>query len=417
MKAILLSIGTRGDIEPFLAIAEVLRSREWEVICVFPEQFRETVEDMGFHFEGFSKAFLDLLDSKDAKMFMGGQGSLLKRIGYLVTISFSALKLTKEVLGLQYDVQERENPDLILYHPKCNMALLWGMAHPKKSMMISPIPGTAHPMKDTTILGDYGKVMNRFSNWLGNVIRVTVLRQVAKRYRKDYPQIRYSYTAIKQAMLVDEKTLYTFSTALFARPDYWPASAKVVGYYERDKTLHWEADESLKEFLKSHQKIVFISFGSMTNTDPKGKTQLMVEVLKKHAISAIINTSWGGLQRIEEVPEHIHFVDNIPYDWIFPQVYAVIHHGGSGTTHTGLKYACPSMIIPHILDQPFWNNRILKLGFGPKGPSIKNLKRENFEEQLLDLMENKTYKNKTLEVSKVINKESNTDMLYESITG
>ena len=78
MKAILFSIGTRGDIEPLLAIAELLKERNWDVTCVFPEQFRETVEKMNITFNGFSKAFLDMLDGREAKMFMGRQVLFLK---------------------------------------------------------------------------------------------------------------------------------------------------------------------------------------------------------------------------------------------------------------------------------------------------------------------------------------------------
>ena len=62
MKAILFSIGSRGDIEPFLAIAQILQEKDLTVICVFPEQFRETVEKMGLKFRGFSSEFLELLN-------------------------------------------------------------------------------------------------------------------------------------------------------------------------------------------------------------------------------------------------------------------------------------------------------------------------------------------------------------------
>lgn len=82
MKAILFSLGTRGDMEPFMAIAELLKEKGWEIMCVFPEQFRDTVLEMGFEFKGFSKEFLEIMDNKETKMFLGGQGSLFKRIRY-----------------------------------------------------------------------------------------------------------------------------------------------------------------------------------------------------------------------------------------------------------------------------------------------------------------------------------------------
>jgi len=70
------------------------------------------------------------------------------------------------------------------------------------------------------------------------------------------------------------------------------------------------------------------------------------------------------------VSEQIHFISQIPYEWIFPKVYGVIHHGGSGTTHLGLKYGCVTMVIPYIIDQFVWNEIIDKIGAGPKGIKI-----------------------------------------------
>lgn len=415
MKAILFSIGTRGDIEPFLAIAQILKDKNWDVICVFPEQFRETVEGMGFHFKGFSREFLDMLDGKEAKMFMGGQGSIFKRFGFLIKMARVGLKLSKGILKLHHDTMEEEKPDRILYHPKCNYSLIWGMANPGKSILISPIPGVAHTIKHLTILGNYGRVLNTFNSWFGNTMKAVMLKIVSKRYRKDYPGLKITVPSIKKAMLQKEKTFYTISPSLFSKPDYWPSPAQVVGYYERDKTANWQPDEKLVDFLITHKKIIFITFGSMSNSNPKEITRIIVDVLQRNGISAIINTSWGGLEEADEFPDNIYFVNNIPYDWLFPKMYAIIHHGGSGTTHTALKYACPSLIIPHILDQFFWNEVISKLHLGPKGMSIKNLNEKSFESRLLDLMNNDSYRRNTRLISNKMKTEGDKDKLYNMI--
>ena len=417
MKAILFSIGTRGDIEPFLAIAQLLNRKKWDVICVFPEQFRESVEGMGLSFNGFSKEFLELTAGKDAKMFMGGQGSIFKRLGILIRMSGAALRLSKEIIALQHRIQLEEKPDRIIYHPKCNYALVWGMANPGKSIMVSPIPFTGHPVDHLTALGkNYGKFLNRLSFWATNVMKAIVLKNISRQYRKDYNGIKLTVSSIKKAMLEKEKTFYTISPSLFPRPAYWPEQAKVVGYYERDKTVNWQPGEDLIRFLERREKIIFITFGSMSNSNPTGKTRIIVDVLKKHNISAIINTSWGGLEEISEQPENILFVNNIPYDWIFSKMYAVIHHGGSGTTHTALKYACPSLIVPHILDQFYWSKTISGLHLGPEGIPIRDLNEEILERKLLDLMTDQSYKSNAIIISEKIKAENDIDELYEMIT-
>jgi sterol 3beta-glucosyltransferase len=417
MKAVLFSIGTRGDIEPFLAIAVLLRAKKWEVLCVFPEQFRELVEQMGFAFKGFSSAFLEMLEGSDTKMLMGGQGSLFKRLKLLISISKTGLKLATEMVAQQHQIQETEKPDLICYHPKCNYALVWGMQNPGRTILISPIPFMAHPINHLTALGNnYGKWINRCSFWLTNTVKAIVLSNQAKKYLDKKPGNIFSVSAIKKAMLEQEKTLYMISPSLFPKPDYWPACAKVVGYYERDKTMDWKPDQTLIDFLNYSEKIIFITFGSMSNSDPEGKTKMILDILQKHNIRAIINTSWGGLKVEENHPDNVYFVQNVPYDWIFPKMYAVIHHGGSGTTHTALKYGCPCLIIPHIIDQFYWNRTIAALKLGPLGVPIRDLSERNFELKLLDLLYNSDYKINAVAISEKMKIESDMDKLYDLLT-
>jgi len=417
MKAILFSIGTRGDIEPFLAIGQLLREKNWEVICVFPEQFRDTVERMGISFRGFSKEFLELLDGKEAKMFMGGKGSIFKRIGILIKMSKVGIKLSKDIIALQHRIQIEEKPDRVIYHPKCNFSIVWGMANPGKSIMLSPIPYLVHPIDHLTALGgNYGRSLNRLSFWLVNSIKAVVLKKVSKKFLKDYSGLKVTVSSIKKAMLEKEKAFYAISRSLFARPSYWPSQVNVVGYYERNKTIDWQPDEKLLRFMNIHKKIVLITFGSMSNPDPGEKSRIITEVVKRNSIAAIINTSWGGLEKIEGCPDHIYFTDNVPYDWLFPQLYAVVHHGGSGTTHTAVKYACPNLVIPHTVDQFFWAKTIAGLQLGPKGISIKRLNERNFEDKLLDLVTNETYKRNSVIFSERMKTESNVEKLYEMIS-
>lgn len=416
MKAILFSIGTRGDIEPFLAIAQLLNDKKWDVLCVFPEQFREIVESMGLSFTGFNKEFLELMNGKDAKMFMAGQGSIFKRFSILVRMSGASIKLSKEIIALQHRIQTEGNADRVIYHPKCNYALVWGMSNPGKTIMVSPIPFMVHPIDHLTALGNnYGKLLNRLSFWVTNTMKAIVLKSVSRQYRKDYKGIEITVSSIKKAMLEKEKTFYAISPSLFPRPDNWPEQASVVGYYERDKTINWQPDERLINFLERNEKIVFITFGSMSNSNPGEKTRIIVGVLKKHNIPAIVNTSWGGLEETSERSENILFVNDIPYDWVFPKVYAIVHHGGSGTIHTALKYGCPSLVVPHILDQSYWSRTISGLHLGPKGIPIKKLDEKIFERRLLDLMNNPSYKNNAAIINEKLKTETDIARLYNMI--
>mgnify|MGYP001223550338 CR=1 FL=1 len=130
----------------------------------------------------------------------------------------------------------------------------------------------------------------------------------------------------------------------------------------------------------------------MTNPKPEFFTQQFIEALVKLKIPAIINCSWGGLTELTDTPDSIFFVNHIPYDWIFPKMYGVIHHGGSGTTHQSAINACVQLIIPHIMDQFFWNKVIQSKGLGPLGISIHQFSQQKLEERLLDFYQNQNYR-------------------------
>ncbi len=409
-------MGTRGDIEPFLAVGEVLSERGWDVVCLFPEQFRGDAEAMGFRFHGFREEFLKLIVGSDAKEILGGEGGIFRRMKNWASLAHKGMKLARESVETQHRVQLDESPDRIIYHPKCNTAIVWGMANPGRSIMLAPIPGLAHAVDEFAAMwGNYGRTLNRLSVWLVNTIKAVAVKRFNRKLAKDFGDLGISISAIKRSMLETEKSIYTVSPSLFHRPHYWPETAEVVGYFERDKTVDWTPDKRLLKFLNTHKKIVFISFGSMTNTDPRKKTEAIVNVLRRNNIPAIINTSWGGLTEIEDAPEHVVFVSDVPYDWLYSNIYAAVHHGGSGSTHMALKYGLPALLIPHALDQPFWARKVEELSLGPKALPIKHLSESEFESRLIDLYNNIEYKLNAERLSGQMATEADRDKLFQLI--
>ncbi len=410
MRAVFFSIGTRGDAEPFLALAEVLKNHGWEVTCVFPEQFRDMVEQASISFHGFDKQFLELLESQTGKTLMGGSGGLIRKIKAMRSLARSSWKLQDQLIVTQKQCIRELQPDKIFYHPKCVYPILWEMAHPGSTILVCPIPCVVHEVKEYSTIGltgngNFGPFLNKLSYKAVNWIRSLVFYRLLRKQKDHLNHIKVSAGSIYRTIVFDTKSFYSISPSLFPRPAYWPRHLYVTGFVERNKKMHWQPEETLQSFLSKHEKILLISFGSMKNEAPLEKTLALLRILKKYRIPTIINTSWGGLQKIENCPEYIYFVDNIPYDWILPKVYAMVHHGGSGTTHTACKYGCPSLIIPHIVDQYFWNRRIADLGLGPRGIAISRLTTSSVEKLLLDLWENPAYKKKAREIQQKMSSE------------
>lgn len=419
MKAVLFSLGTRGDIEPFLAIAKMLIENGHEVLCAFPEQFKNLAGEANLPFRGLSEKFLELIEGEKSKMVLGGNGNPFRKLSALIWMMRESKVMQKEVIIQQHDIIENEKPDKVIHNQKCLYPIVWGMANPNKSIMISPIPCTVHETTEHASLGmgsNHGIFLNKMTFRFSNYFLFRSIKSSTKHYHKELGKPRISIAQIKAFLLYREKMLYTVSPSLFPRPDYWSENVQVVGYHERGRGSDGQASEELSKFIESHKNIVFITFGSMTNPEPEQKTKDILNVLVKHKIPAIINTASGGLIEPKDFPEHVFFTSNIPYEWILPKMYAVIHHGGSGTTHIALKYGCASMIVPHILDQYLWNDLISRLGVGPKGISIRKFNGKRFETKILDILKNSEYK-KTAELIAVqMSKENYKNKLLDLIT-
>ena len=414
MKIILISIGTRGDMEPFLAIGEILQEKGHHVICAFPEQFRNLAEESNLEFASLGVKFIEVLESDVGKAAMGESASGLKKFIANVKLAKNQTEANKELINKQYEIIESEIPDRIVYNGKAIYPIIWGLNNRGKNIFVCTLPYVHYVKNHTHIVfnSNYGSFLNKLTFSLANFGLIMTL-MISIKWLKITKKI--TRKQIKNALLTN-KVIYTISPSLFPRPEYWNENLKVLGYHKRNKIVNWHPDKSLTNFIEKHNKILFITFGSMLNPEPEEKTKIILETLTRNKIPAIINTASGGLTKPDKFDaELIHFVSRIPYDWIFPKIYGVIHHGGSGTTHMALKYGCATMIIPHIIDQFVWNKIIDKMGAGPKGIRIDKITTKKLEPKILELVNNTSFKKKAEKVASQMEKEDFREELYNSI--
>jgi sterol 3beta-glucosyltransferase len=104
----------------------------------------------------------------------------------------------------------------------------------------------------------------------------------------------------------------------------------------------------------------------MMARDPQKTTALVAEALARSGQRGILAGGWGALDGTTHQSEQVFFVDSIPHHWLFPQMAAIVHHGGAGTTGAALRSGVPSIVVPFGFDQPFWGHRVAALGVGPQ---------------------------------------------------
>ena len=111
---------------------------------------------------------------------------------------------------------------------------------------------------------------------------------------------------------------------------------------------------------------MYIGFGSIVVDDPDAMTKLIFEAVKKAGVRALVSKGWGGLGAdAVGIPEGVFMLGNVPHDWLFQHVSAVVHHGGAGTTAAGIATGKPTIVIPFFGDQPFWGAMVARAGAGP----------------------------------------------------
>ncbi|TKA70441.1 hypothetical protein B0A49_06644 [Cryomyces minteri] len=158
----------------------------------------------------------------------------------------------------------------------------------------------------------------------------------------------------------------------------WQGLGEVINKF-RHETLNLEPIK----FLAAGPKPVYIGFGFIVVDDPDAMTKLIFNAIRLASVRALVSKGWGGLGAHEVgKPDEVFMLGNIPHDWLFEHLSAVVPHGGAGTTAAGIAAGKPSVIVPFFGDQHFWGSVIARASAGPAPIAYKDLTAELLAEQL-----------------------------------
>lgn len=160
--------------------------------------------------------------------------------------------------------------------------------------------------------------------------------------------------------------LYGYSSAVLPAMPEWGDDVEVTGYWFADEPTGWTPPPGLEAFLADGSKPVCIGFGSMSQTKPEEATRLVLDAVERSGQRAILLSGWGGLAA-KEKPKTVFQSNNIPHSWLYPRMSAVVHHGGAGTTAAALRAGVPAVVVPFHGDQFYWAKLVSDLGTGPQG--------------------------------------------------
>ncbi len=342
-----------------------------------------------------------------------------KAWGYKKTISFfhfilKQRKIDRKLAYRQFKIIESEKPDRVVFNGKSAYPVIWGLKNKGKTTWLISFPYMHYVKNHSHIAfaGNYGAAINKLSYLFVQLIMAKAVFD-AKKWLNIAGKL-----SLREVLNVFKcgKSIYAISPTLIPEANNWAKDIRVLGYHKSNCSGKWHPGSPLLEFMDKHTKLIFVTFGSMVSNEPEKKTQIILDILERNKIPAIVDIGAGGLIEPPKYnQELVFFVKEIPYERIFDKIYAVIHHGGSGTTHLGLKYGCPTLIIPHITDQFEWDRAISEKGLGPKGVNIEKITAQRLEPKVIDLFDNQSYIKKAGLIKELISKEDFTDDLVDFI--
>jgi UDP:flavonoid glycosyltransferase YjiC (YdhE family) len=228
-------------------------------------------------------------------------------------------------------------------------------------------PTRAFPILTSSAQRNFGSIFNLLTWFINDVMRWLFFRTCINQWRQEQlnlPSIPRRTIYPRHLRRQRKPLVYGFSPIVVPKPLDWGDHIEIAGYWFLDDSGEWQPPAALADFLAAGPAPVYIGFGSMSTRKQEETTDLVLRALARTGQRGLLVTGWGGLGQTD-LPDNIFSVESAPHDWLFPQMAAVVHHGGAGTTAAGLRAGIPSIIVPFWEDQPFWGRRVASLGVGP----------------------------------------------------
>jgi sterol 3beta-glucosyltransferase len=377
MRITIATFGTRGDVQPFIALALGLQKSGHIVRIAAPERFAAFVTSYGVAFAPLP------VDPQE----------LIANITNLRAHPLAALRgmarlgMSKTAPVVRAVAEACADADLIIH-----FYFLTTIAHslarargiPDVAVQLFPffIPTRAFPMIGAPDIAP--GALSYASHWLTTQgFRHgldTGLRLVRARTPGlfDVP-LRWPFD---RSARVPTPLLFAYSPLLVPKPADWSApNLHIAGNFFLDTATTYTPPQELTDFLAAGDAPVCVTFGSMVGRESQRINDVVRATLAQAQQRAVILSGWGG-SAADEADKRFFSLDAAPHDWLFPRCRAVIHHGGAGTAAAALRAGMPQVIVPHALDQMFWGRRVAAAAGGPPPIDLRTLSVESLSAAL-----------------------------------
>ncbi|XP_031249813.1 sterol 3-beta-glucosyltransferase UGT80A2-like isoform X2 [Pistacia vera] len=404
LQIVMLIVGTRGDVQPFVAIGKRLQEDGHRVRLATHSNFKDFVLSAGLEFfplGGDPKVLAGYM-VKNKGFLPSGPSEIPIQRNQMKEIIFSLLPACKEP---DPESTVPFKPDAIIANPPA-----YGHTHVAEALKVplhiiftmpwTPTSDFPHPLSRVR-----QHVAYRLSYQIVDALIWLGIRDMINEFRKKKLKLRpVTYLSGSWGSPQDVPYGYIWSPHLVPKPKDWGPKIDVVGFCFLDLASTYQPPDPLVKWLEEGKKPIYIGFGSLPVQEPEKMTETIVKALEITGQRGIINKGWGGLGNLAEPKNFVYLLDNCPHDWLFLRCSAVIHHGGAGTTAAGLKAACPTTIVPFFGDQPFWGERVHAKGLGPPPVPVEEFSLDKLVDAINFMLDDKV-KQCAVELAKAMENE------------
>ena len=366
MKITMIAFGTRGDVQPAVALGKALKARGHRIRMLAGANFANWIERHGLEAVASKIDIQSVMESDLGRDWIERGGNPLTQMRVIkkltdqtgwqsMTEAWTACRdadlifssFTSDIYALsiaeKLGARHISMPLQPALFPTRNGAVT----------MNAPLPG-----RKSIINYIFGKLVLEPFNW-------RLSGEMVNRFRREVlslePQTRAQYLATKRRLF----TVQAYSSHIVPQADDWPSTIRTTGFWFLEDQSDWVPPDDLIEFLDAGEPPVCIGFGSMIGRNLEQVTRIISDAVRQSGRRAVLLSGWAGIGSAE-LGDTIYRLEAAPHEWLYPRVAAAVHHGGAGSTAASLHAGLPTVIVPHLGDQSFWGQRVYGLGAGPK---------------------------------------------------
>lgn len=366
MRITIITAGSRGDVQPYVALGMGLQRRGHRVrIATYPG-FREFVTNRNLEFFPFNGNPGEWMGSKEGRDWYNSGGRLFSFIHSLDRFFRRIKPLIAQSLIDSWNACQ--GADAII-------ASVFGVGgtHISEKLNIPCYFGSIYPISPTSVFPyfvvppymNFGRGYNLMTYKIADRIYWRLFGQALNEWRKNCLDLPLVSRAAHFQRFYNQPVLFGFSSTMLPKPKDWSESVHVTGYWSLDEPTGWHAPADLVDFLAAGPPPVCVGLANITPDDAERVARIVLKALADTNQRGILITGFHDISKID-LPRSVFATGEVPHTWLLPQTAAVVHHGGAGTTACALRAGVPCVVVPSFFDQPFWARRVYELGVAPK---------------------------------------------------